>query len=346
MKKKINIANFIGYLGSGGAERIAIEVSNYFNEKDYTSVLITVDENNKYYDYLLKTPMIKLKSKKLILSSFKLRKALIHSNVDVIFAHMTHEIIIAFVATLGTRIKVIGVEHNHDKEIKSRKPKIVSIVTLFLMKFIYPRLDTLVCVSSGLSDYFQKKYKSNSICIYNPVNIDSVDFKFNNPHKDLWRFAFVGRNVYQKNFDECIRFISSQISSTKNIVLNVYGTGYDSYNKSFNIKKNISVVFHGFVKDTKDIYGVNDFLLLTSRWEGFGNVVLEAGIHGCWPLVYDVDYGPREIVELTKFGTIITKSELIDDSTLTATYPREIPCLESFLTSKILESYEALIRNN
>jgi glycosyltransferase involved in cell wall biosynthesis len=52
-----------------------------------------------------------------------------------------------------------------------------------------------------------------------------------------------------------------------------------------------------------------DAFVLSSYWEGFGNVVIEALASGAPAIVSDCDFGPREIVEHEKSGLIFKSAD-------------------------------------
>ena len=61
----------------------------------------------------------------------------------------------------------------------------------------------------------------------------------------------------------------------------------------------------GFVKDPNLWFETADLFVLSSKWEGFGNVVVEALEFGVPIVSTDCDSGPREILENGKYGTLV-----------------------------------------
>jgi poly(glycerol-phosphate) alpha-glucosyltransferase len=61
----------------------------------------------------------------------------------------------------------------------------------------------------------------------------------------------------------------------------------------------------GYSPDARDRLADTSFLLMTSRSEGFGLVLLEAMAAGCLPIAYDVRYGPAELIEHGKNGFLV-----------------------------------------
>ena len=57
------------------------------------------------------------------------------------------------------------------------------------------------------------------------------------------------------------------------------------------------VFFHGYQKDPTIFYRDADVLVQPSRWEGFGNVIVEAMSYGCQVIVNRGAGAPTEIIE-------------------------------------------------
>lgn len=65
------------------------------------------------------------------------------------------------------------------------------------------------------------------------------------------------------------------------------------------------VNFAGFVTDPADWYRTADLFVLSSRWEGFANVIVEALSFGIPVVSTDCRSGPAEILEGGRYGTLV-----------------------------------------
>lgn len=65
------------------------------------------------------------------------------------------------------------------------------------------------------------------------------------------------------------------------------------------------VVLTGFINDPSPYYTYADLFVLSSNYEGFGNVIVEAMEVGTPVVATDCESGPREILEDGKYGILV-----------------------------------------
>ena len=83
------------------------------------------------------------------------------------------------------------------------------------------------------------------------------------------------------------------------IKLHILGDGADR-ELLFQMKQDMqleNVIFHGQQKNPYQYLKFSDLFILSSRYEGFPNVLLEAGACGVYALANDCPGGIREIIE-------------------------------------------------
>lgn len=71
------------------------------------------------------------------------------------------------------------------------------------------------------------------------------------------------------------------------------------------------VRLHGFVPDAREHLAEASFLLMTSRSEGFGLVILEAMGAGCIPIAYRIRYGPSDLIEHGRNGFLVMSGNVL-----------------------------------
>ena len=81
---------------------------------------------------------------------------------------------------------------------------------------------------------------------------------------------------------------------------------------------NSKIQILNYKSDISFFYDTADVFVLTSRWEGFGNVIIESLSFGTPVVSVDCPYGPAEILKNNNLGILVNsvKPEVIADSIL------------------------------
>lgn len=190
-------------------------------------------------------------------------------------------------------------------EEKNRKNKFVAFLTSKLTAF-YKK--------TGASQFNQvivetqesiKEWKLKSgIIIANPLWF-STDQKSNSSQKNV---IAVGRHTYEKGFDRLLEIWKKILNNYPDWNLTIYGKTNPDFDllklaKKLNIDKNIT--FCEPVSNINEKYLEASIYLMTSRYEGFGMVLIEAMASGLPCIAYDCPCGPRTIIENNQNGYLI-----------------------------------------
>jgi len=125
------------------------------------------------------------------------------------------------------------------------------------------------------------------------------------------RVIAVGRLEWQKGHDRLLDIWSIVSKTYPDWHLDIFGEGsleMDLRNaiKKTNIK-NVSI--HPYTKNISIEYAHSSICVLTSRFEGFSLVLLEAMRHGLPCITFDCPYGPKELVDHEKSGFVIANND-------------------------------------
>lgn len=130
-------------------------------------------------------------------------------------------------------------------------------------------------------------------------------------------FLTIGRFVPVKNIEMQIKAMAEVVKKFPNIKLQIIGDGPEKSNyeliiKNYELKE--SVILIGWQEDLAEYYRKTDSFLMTSNYEGWGLVIIEAASHGLPIIMTDVGCA-GEIIRNNESGLIIPvgdKQALID----------------------------------
>lgn len=157
----------------------------------------------------------------------------------------------------------------------------------------------------ALSDESLKEWRiTNGVVITNPL----CDFPKKLSDQSSKKVIAVGRHAYEKGFDNLLKIWKKVVEDYPDWVLEIYGKSDEKFElrelaKNLNLTENI--VFHEPVQNINDKYSEASFYLMTSRFEGFGMVLIEAMAAGLPCVAYDCPCGPRNIIDNEKNGFLI-----------------------------------------
>ena len=181
---------------------------------------------------------------------------------------------------------------------------ISSIIVFFLRFIIYNFADGILTNSHGsrksLKLFLINKNKIKTI--YNPYLL-KIKKKPNYKKKNL--ILSIGRLVKQKNFETLIRGFSIFSKDNPGYKLIILGDGPKKEELKQLIKKldcDKKIILKGWIKNTNKYFSTSKLFILTSLYEGLGNVFIDA-INNEVPCIYtNCKSGPNEILLGKKGG--------------------------------------------
>lgn len=126
------------------------------------------------------------------------------------------------------------------------------------------------------------------------------------------RIIAVGRLEWQKGFDRLLDIWSIVSKKNPDWQLNIYGEGALEAELKNIIQeaglRNVSI--HPYTHHISQEYATSSICVLTSRYEGFSLVLLEAMRHGVPCVTFDCPYGPKDLVDQGKCGYVIENGNI------------------------------------
>ena len=126
------------------------------------------------------------------------------------------------------------------------------------------------------------------------------------------RIIAVGRLRKEKGFDKLIDIW--KVVSTKHTdwQLDIYGEGIlkESLLKKIKNEEVANITLRGATNNISKEYSSSSISVVTSKYEGFSLVILEAMKHGLPVVAFDCPYGPRNIIEDGKNGYLVENENI------------------------------------
>jgi len=366
----VKISFFIPSMEGGGAERVILNLVNSLCEYDDVTIELVLSEaKGKYMGSISKkVKIINLENNRTLTSLFSLIKYLNRNTPDILISAITHANVIAVLAKIISRkdIKVILTQHTILSNSLKLSNKIFAMLFLKLIEKTYPLVSKIVTVSKYIEQDTIKiiNIEKNKVqTIYNPimakniikqslVNLDHDWFSSESPPVIL----SVGRFTKVKDFATLLH--SFKLLREKiNARLIILGEGEQRDNlislaKELGIEKDVQMP--GFVENPYQYMARSKVFILTSIYEGFGNVLVEA--LGCGTSVISTNCpgGVSEILDNGKYGSLVPigSAELISaelfnviNNEQEVTLAERLKRAEVFTVEKITKEYMELIND-
>lgn len=313
----------------GGAERLHILLASYWvqNGHEVDFILIQNQEEHGMLNSLLpdNANIQVLGCSRIRKAIFPLKNIFSKKKYDIILSAMWPLTIITIISNILSRsaAKVVVSDHSNLSLARAVELKVPNAVLRITIGIFYRLADAIVCVSNGVAkniSFLGAIPLKKITVIYNPVCNEGVRPNTDKSYEYLWkkttkhRLLAVGSLKEQKNFSNLIKAFSLLDHSIQSVSeLKILGEGplrnllqYEIATLGLEDK----VDLHGFELDPNPWFSSAHHFILSSSWEGFGNVLVEALNHGLSIISTNCESGPSEILENGKYGLLVD----VDDS--------------------------------
>jgi glycosyltransferase involved in cell wall biosynthesis len=298
--------------GEGGLVRVISLKANYLsNIFGHEIHILTQNENHSlFYEFnkniVLHNMVLKGKGLKLLFSyREELKKEISGINPDLIIVceglkgffipwMMSFKIPILF--------EVHGSIFNSENEIKSNLiNKVKQNIEIAFKKLAARKFTKIILLSEECAKEWTLK---NSEIIPNPIWFTTDKTADLNTKRAI----AVARHSYEKGIDRLLLIWQKVVLVHPEWILDIYGESetnlsYQKMAKELNIESKVN--FHEPVAAIIDKYQKASLCLMTSRFEGFGMVLLEAMTCGLPCIAFDCPCGPRSLIFNNENGLLI-----------------------------------------
>jgi len=248
-----------------------------------------------------------------LVSLFRVLRLISSTRPDIIFSNLRRLNMIAIMAKMlsfsDKKIFIIGVSNN---------PKYHP--NPFITRLLYKNANLLVSNSYGTKNFLCKEWdldEKNIHVIHNGVNSKEITSLVENNclfewyNESLPIVNTIGRLSPQKNHSCLIKAFSMVIEKFESRLV-IIGEG-PLRQKLERLAEDLGVdefiLFAGYQDNPYKFLGRSSLFVLSSKWEGLPNVLLEAMVCGVPVISTDIDFGPGEIINHGENGFLVPSDD-------------------------------------
>lgn len=313
---------FVYMLGQGGAERVILNLLNYIDLKKYEVYLtLGVREGNEYLPLLKRKDKLHLHYLDVPLgqneqASSKLAEYIDQFAIDVLLTEAYFTNTLAYHAKKKAKRKVKLIFREATFRSKRGYYTWKDILKTFFRYNFYA--EKVVAISSGVKkDLHRSYFVSNRkiVRIYNPLDIENVTKKALQKIENKEFLSIKGKKIVhvarfteakdQKVLLSAFQLLMERYPCEVSLVLIGKGELEQELRDFCQEKKIKNVHFLGFQENPYPFVKNSDVFVLSSKAEGFGNVITEAMALGIPVVSTDCMSGPREILKDGQCGLLV-----------------------------------------
>ena len=341
-----NIAFFTVTLSNGGAERVVSYLSKEF-PGEYKRYVIVSYLSDEHYEYGGKLINLDIKPADSVLGKIKnylkrikkLRKIKKEYEIDTTISFLDGANVINILSRVNDKI-FISIRNHKSQELSGKKGKII----MKIMSKMYRRADKVIAISGGVEKDLLENFKvpkEKLHVIYNPIDIKKIEKLASEEVDEELAVIFekptivnVGRLTNQKAQWNLIRAFSKVAKENNDVNLAILGQGelkkpLEKLIEEYNLQDRVFLL--GFQSNPFKYVKRSSMFVLSSLFEGLGNVVLEALACNVPIISTDCKSGPREILAPgTSLESNISSKEIHEYGIL-------VPVMDNPIDNKSLE---------
>jgi len=314
--QKIRIAIVLPALGAGGSERVVSLIANSWTDRGCKVAIVTFERPDApaYYELDPRIELVRLGIPNENVGQLRgawraasrvrqLRRQLLGLAPNIVISFLTRANILTLLATWGTGIPVVVSERNNP-ELQTFGP-----VWTWMRTQLYPRAFGLVTMTKGAMNLFPPEQRVRSWVIPNESTLP-VDLQARRGRRI---FTAVGRLVPQKGFDLLLEAFARAAAAHPDWTLVIWGEGPEREKLEWQRRMlglEGRVQLPGVSERPGTWIETADAFVLSSRFEGWGIVLLEAMAAGLPVISFDCRFGPSDMITHGKDGLLVPDGDI------------------------------------
>ena len=306
---------FIHSLHGGGAERVAVDLSAHWARAGRDVMVVT--QAGKEDDAYALDPKVSRAVLNTVgeggglrgiwsnVRRVRARRVIREFRPDIVLGMMTTASVLSVIAGAGLGCRVIATEHTHPPS------QAMSGFWQRLRRWTYPKAARVVALTSGTAAWIETHVPGSRLAVIpNPVHwpLPQAEPR-STPSPGLTPPPAGGGRLHQdKGFDLLIQAFEQLASAHPDWDLVILGEGGERAALEAQLRQSgmqDRVWMPGRVGNVGDWYASADLYVLTSRFEGLSNTLLESMASGLAAVCFDCDTGPREVVRDGVDGVLV-----------------------------------------
>ncbi|TVP53435.1 MAG: glycosyltransferase [Mongoliibacter sp.] len=307
----------INSLRLGGAEKNCVNLANAFVEKGIKVTLVVLELRDAVLKDKLspEVNLVSLETAHARESIFKLRKLILENNIKQ-FLVFTFQLAVVLVlirkiwkaefTIVARSINSLTEKYKHEKSLWHKW------ISQLMVKRWFFEVDHIIAQSTGMKKellVLMGKKQTPVTVIFNFLEVGPekilIDQKSDREERKL---LFVGKLKPQKNLFFLIDAFALALEKKQGMTLKIVGDGelkaeLQDYIKSKGLQH--SIILSGKSENVSEYYLEANLLVLTSHYEGFPNVLVEAHSFGIPVVSMDCPSGPSDIVIQNENGLLV-----------------------------------------
>lgn len=358
MKKIFFLLENLGDDG-GGSERVVVNLCNQLSKHNPNIYLLSLTNNRRFYKNIInkRVNVFLFPFTKSVYSIFYLYKFLNKNKPSIVFCTSFH--LTVYAAVLKILLKnsfslVSRISNNIDKYFQHHKSLKWNLI-YFLYFYFTKDMDRIISPSKELINSLKKKIDKTQhkkiILIQNPIDLNYIinkskliDKKISTIKKNF--FLSVGRLVLNKDHYTLIKafkyFLTINKDFNNKYCLIIIGSG-TLYGDLANLIKDENIHDKIILLNGKNnpypFIAKSKIFILSSIYEGYPNVLLEAQALKKKIISTNCDFGPKEILQYGKYGFLVKTG---DYKNLGLTMAKALNSKNKTISSKNLKKINSL----
>ena len=286
---------------------------------------------------------------------------------DTVVSYLNYANLIAVLARKLSPVKPRLVLSVHNQDSISIKYEFLGQLKMWAIPHLYSEADVVICVSEGVREDLVNQFKiprRMTKVVYNPVDMEyvsrlaseEVEHPYFTP-KEIPVIAAIGRLNVQKNFPSLLSAFA-EVTAMLPCRLIIIGEGEERKSlekmaSSLRIERHVDFV--GFQRNPFKYLARSDIFVLSSLYEGFANVIMEAMTCGIPVVSTRCPSGPDEIITTGVNGLLVPLSDepalanailhlLKDKDYATSIAIEGRKRVRRFAATRIIKEYETLFQ--